>query len=76
MRDMQKTGVYVRTDERGQVIDINSDGFIEDTTGWVKIDEGIGARFFHAQSQYLRLPLFNDDGLPNYRLANGKVVEA
>jgi hypothetical protein len=45
-------GVYVKKDNHGKVVEINSDVFIEDLTGWEKIDEGFGDKFAHAQSQY------------------------
>ncbi len=45
--------VYAKYDEYGKIIEVNSDIFIEDFTGWTKIDEGFGDRFAHAQSQYL-----------------------
>lgn len=47
-----KIGVYVKLDSNGYVIDVCSDIFLEDTSGWVKIDEGFGDRFAHARSQY------------------------
>lgn len=37
--------VFVKTDETGRVISVNSDTFIPDITGWERIDEGEGDRF-------------------------------
>ena len=45
-------GVYVKRDKNGKVIQINSEIFIEDLTGWEKIDEGFGDKYAHAQSLY------------------------
>ena len=45
-------GVYAKYDENGNVKEVNSDIFIDDLSGWTKIDEGFGDRFAHAQSQY------------------------
>ena len=45
-------GVYVRRNSTGKIIEINSDLFIDDLTGWEKIDEGFGDRFAHAQNLY------------------------
>ena len=45
-------GVYVKRDVNGRVVEINSELFIDDLTGWEKIDEGFGDKFAHAQSQY------------------------
>lgn len=45
-------GVYVKRDGFGKVVEINSDIFIEDLSGWEKIDEGFGDKYAHAQTQY------------------------
>ena len=45
-------GVYAKYDENGNVKEVNSDIFIDDLSGWTKIDEGFGDRFAHAQNQY------------------------
>ena len=75
MEDNYKIGIYVRTDSNNNIIEINSDIFIPDLTGWIKIDEGVGDKYAHAQSQYFNKPLLNDNGIYNYKLVNGKVVE-
>ena len=75
MNESNKIGVYVRVDENNNIIEVNSDIFIPDLTGWIKIDEGVGDKYAHAQSQYFNKPLLNDNGIYNYKLVNGKVVE-
>ena len=65
-----KIGVYVRTDSQNNIIEINSDIFIEDLTGWIKIDEGNGDKFAHAQSQYFDKPLVDDNGKPSFKLVD------
>ena len=45
-------GVYVKQDENGNIIEVNSDIFIDDFTGWKKIAEGYGDKFAHAQTQW------------------------
>ena len=67
--------VYVRNDDAGRVIDVNSSAFIVDTTGWTKIDEGSGDRYHHAQGNYLPGPVFDERGIPRYKLVDGEVVE-
>lgn len=67
--------VYVKTNDKGEIIEVGSSVFIQDTIGWQKIDEGFGDRFAHAQSQYFDKPLMNEDGSYNYKLANGQVIE-
>jgi len=45
-------GVYAKRNEIGEIIEVNSDIFIKDFTGWEKIDEGYGDKYAHAQSMY------------------------
>lgn len=67
--------VYVKTDETGRVIGINSDAFLPSLDGWQKVDEGHGDRFHHAQGNYLDLPLTDENGVYRYELKNGKIKE-
>lgn len=67
--------VYVTVRDDGAIIAINSSGFIADVTGWTKIDEGSGDRCYHAQGNYLRGPVFDERGIPRYKLVGGEVVE-
>lgn len=67
--------VYIRVDDVGRVVDINSSAFLQDTDGWVQIDSGHGDRFHHAQGNYLPGPLTDERGLYRYKLADGAVVE-
>lgn len=67
--------VYVTVREDGAIMAINSSGFISDVTGWTKIDEGSGDRFHHAQGNYLPGPVFDERGIPRYKLVDGEVVE-
>ena len=67
--------VFVLTDERNRIIDINSDAFLADPFGWTQIDEGVGDRFHHAQNNYLPGPKYDERGIPRYKLQDGKAVE-
>lgn len=67
--------VFAIIDERDHILDINSDAFLADTTGWVQIDEGTGDRFHHAQNNYLPKPKYDERGIPRYKLVDGEVVE-
>lgn len=71
----QPYAVLVRTDEQNRIIAINSSAFVDDTSGWVQIDEGDGDRYHHAQGNYLPLPLTDDRGVYRYKLADGHAVE-
>lgn len=65
--------VYVKTDEKRRVIEINSDIFLSDTAGWTQVDEGDGDKYAHAQSNYLNKPLI-DEGY-NYKIVEGELEE-
>ena len=67
--------VYIKTDEHGRVIEINSSAFLTDTNGWAEIDCGTGDRYHHAQGNYLDNALYTDDGVPRYKLVHGSVVD-
>lgn len=71
----QPIKVYVKTNDKGEIIEVGSSVFIQDTTGWVEIDKGFGDKFAHAQSQYFEKPLMNEDGSYNYKYENSKVIK-
>lgn len=64
--------VYAKIDENGIIIAINSDAFLTDTTNWTEIDEGEGDKYHHAQNNYLPAGLTDENGIFNYKLADGK----
>lgn len=68
-------GVYVKTDDTGRIIAINSSAFLYDTDGWTLIDEGYGDIFHHAQGNYLPGPLMDERGILRYKLEDGEPVE-
>lgn len=67
--------VFVRTNDRNCIIEINSSTFLPDTTNWTRIDEGDGDRYMHAQGNYLPKPLMDEQGRYRYKLVDGVVVE-
>lgn len=69
------TKVYIKIDNDNNIIDICSSDFIEDTGGWIKIDEGYGDKYRHAQGQYFDKPVRNSNDTYNYKYINSKVVE-
>ena len=74
---MDKYEVFVMADEAGMIVNINSSAFLEDTDDWIKIDEGSGDKYHHAQNNYLDKPLYTLEGREvayNYKLVDGKVV--
>lgn len=67
--------VYIKLDEADNIININSEIFIEDTTDWIEIDEGEGDKYSHAQGNYLSKSLRTSEGYYRYKYDNGNVVE-
>lgn len=67
--------VYVKTDEQSRILEIGSSIFLTDTSGWIKIDAGEGDRYYHAQNHYLSDSVTTIDGIPRYKLVEGKPVE-
>lgn len=66
--------VYVQTDEQYRITDVNSSEFV--SSGWgTQIDRGVGDKYHHAQRHYFDGGVYNDDGIPRYKLEDGKVVE-
>ena len=66
--------VYVRTDTAWRIIEINSSAFLQNATGWVQVDEGMGDKYHHAQANYLDGPLLDEQGVYRYKLVGGKVL--
>ena len=66
--------VYIKKNEKDEIIDIGSDVFIKDPENWIEIDEGDGDRYVHAQGNYLPEPLRDEDGNPNYVWTGGAII--
>ena len=66
--DDEKVKVYIKLNENGEVEDINSDVFLKDTSGYIKVDEGYGDKYVHAQGNYLDMPLVDlKEGKYNFK---------
>ncbi len=66
--------VYIKVNEKNDITRIGSSIFLNDVSGWIKIDEGYGDKFAHAQSQYFDKPLQSENGKFNFKYINGEVV--
>ena len=66
--------VYVKTNGK-YITSVNSSAFIVPSEEWIKIDEGDGDRYHHAQNNYFEKPVYNDNGAYNYKLVDGVAVE-
>ena len=67
--------VYVKIDEQNRVTTVNSSAFLDNTENWIQIDEGIGDKYAHAQGNYFDKPVYTEQGIPRYKLVDGKAVE-
>lgn len=67
--------VYVKTDYENRIVEINSDIFLTDSSGYTLIDEGEGDKYAHAQNYYLPKGLADIFGNYHYKLIDGAVVE-
>ena len=72
---MEEYKVYVKINETGYIIDINSSAFITDTEGWQEIDSGNSDKYHHAQGNYFPKPIMTIGGAYCYKLVEGHVVE-
>lgn len=69
-------GVYILVGTNNEIISVNSDAFLTDEgTGWVKIDEGSGDKYHHAQNNYFEKSLWCDGGPARYKYVDGEVAE-
>ena len=68
----QPIKIYVKVNENNEIIDVGSSIFIKDLNGWIKIDEGFGDKYAHAQSQYFYRPLINEDGIYSFKYIKWK----
>lgn len=65
--------VYVKKDGNNRIISVNSSKFVSPEWG-IEIDSGAGDKYAHAQKNYFDENLTTDDGIPKYKLENGKAV--
>ena len=70
-----KSKVYIKTDAQNRIIRCEG-GYTTpaDLSGWIYIDEGTGDRYNLCQSHYFDGGTFTADGIPRYKLADGKPV--
>lgn len=67
--------VYIKVSGSGFVTAVNSSAFLADTADWVKIDEGCGDKYRHAQGNYFPASVITDSAVYRYRYADGAVRE-
>ena len=76
LMDIIKSKVYVMADGQGRIIRCEG-GYTTpaDLTGCTEIDEGTGDRYNLCQSHYFGGGLYTIDGIPRYKLEEGRPVE-
>lgn len=67
--------VYVKVDSNNVITQVDSSIFLFEVEDWIKVDEGQGDKFSHAQGNYLDKPLMDMQGKYNYKLVDSKIVE-
>lgn len=67
--------VYIRVDENDNIIEINSDAFLDNIEGYIELDSGYGNKYHHAQNNYFSKPLFDERWCSNYKFVSNTVVE-
>ena len=67
--------VYVKINDAGCITAINSSAFLTDTTDWIEIDSGNSDKYHHAQGNYLPMSLYEERGIPRYKLVESKPVK-
>lgn len=67
--------VYIKVNDMSYITAINSSIFLINETGWIKIDSGIGDKYYHAQGNYFDKPLVTESGAYQYKFVDGKPVE-
>lgn len=71
----QPIKVMVKLNNDDNIIDINSNIFLENNETYIIIDEGLGDKYAHAQGLYLPDSIIKDDGSYRYKLKSGKIIE-
>ena len=68
-------GIYIKVNGDGYITAIDSDAYITDFSGWIKVDEGRGYLAKEIKKHNgLRNGLQNEYGLWNYKCINGRPV--
>ena len=66
--------VFIKADSVGRITAVNSSAFVSPEWG-IEIDHGVGDKYHHAQGNYFPQPIYTDDGIPRYKLVDGRAVE-
>ena len=67
--------VFVKIDDAGYIIAVNSSAFLRETVGWIEIDRGYSEKYHHAQGNYFNQSIVTEFGAWRYKLIGGAVAE-
>lgn len=67
--------VYIKTDDKNRITGVDSSAFLQNTGGWMEIDQGYTKAYHHAQGNYFPKPIIDERGVYRYKLVDGKPVE-
>ena len=76
--DDLKSKVYVKVDSENRILACDGGYSIVNVTNydeWILIDEGFGDKYNLCQSNYFGKHLYEEHGIPVYKLENGRAVE-
>ncbi len=69
--------VYIKIDSQNRIIQCEG-GYttanIDNADEWILIDEGTGDRYNLCQSNYFNPPLYTEDGIPQWKYADGLTI--
>ena len=66
--------VYVKTDERGCIVDAKSSAFLQDATGYIPIARGAGRQYLHA-GLYFPGGLTDERGVFRFKMEDDAVMQ-
>ena len=67
--EMKPYIVYIKTDDKNRIKGVDSSAFLQNTDGWIEIDQGYTKAYHHAQGNYLPGPLMDERGILRYMAA-------
>ena len=73
--EMKPYIVYIKTDDKNRIKGVDSSAFLQNTDGWIEIDQGYTKAYHHAQGNYFPRPIYEERGIPVYKYVDGKVLE-
>lgn len=65
--------VYAKVNDKNEIVNVDSDVFLQDVSGWIYIGEGYGDKYAHAQTQYFDRPIKTSDGKYSYTIVGNTV---